>query len=127
VSTKIKPFAGERLSQARCNEQRAGDQATAEQIPFHDQHPSYRCPFGASHEDVGTERRYRTRSGTICLVQPGGAAIEVALLRQVRSSASRGVICVPSGARVTSHLQQVGSHRIQPMVLGEQLVAGQRF
>jgi hypothetical protein len=63
----------------------------------------------------------------LAFIQPGGAAIEVALLRQVRSSASRRAIRLPGGARVTDHLQQVGSHRIQPMVLGEQLVVRQRF
>ena len=60
VPSKIKPVAGKRLSQASCNEQWAGDQATGQQIAFHDQHPAYRRSLGASHQDVVAESRYRT-------------------------------------------------------------------
>ena len=61
------------------------------------------------------------------MVDLGRSAIQVALLGQVGRHTGCRPVRHASGVQIAAHLQQVGTYRVQPMVLGEFLIIGDGF
>src|SRR6476659_4060220 len=60
----------------------------------------------------------RLSDGVGCFAEPGGPAVQVALLLQAAGEPGGGAVGVTGRWGVARHLQQVPAHRIQPVVFG---------